>query len=92
VRIYSDQDLRELLEATLDRNLPMVDRRNAAIMLRTHLGDALEGATDVRCRPCRSGSHDRCLRPFIGEGADFCCCAGMDALEGAEGVRPTETP
>jgi hypothetical protein len=46
-----------------------------------------------RCRPCRSGQHDRCLRPFIGEGADFCCCVGMDALEGAtEGGGAIEQP
>jgi hypothetical protein len=117
----TDQDYRDLLEAVLDPSAPLVDRRNAVTMLRTHLDDALEppgaleppdgaepdraaeyerarrerleGATDARCRPCRSGSHDRCLRPFIGEGADFCCCAGMDALEGAqEGGEAIETP
>jgi hypothetical protein len=46
VRIYSDQDLRDLLEAALDPSLPEVDRRNAVSMLRVHLNDALEGATD----------------------------------------------
>ena len=46
MRIYSDQDLRDLLEAALDPTLPEVERRNAVTMLRTHLGDALEGATE----------------------------------------------
>ena len=46
MRIYSDQDLRDLLEAVLDPTLPEVDRRNAVSMLRTHLSDALEGATE----------------------------------------------
>jgi hypothetical protein len=56
--------------------------------------ERLEGAQEGegRCRPCRSGRHDRCLRPFIGEGADFCCCADLDALEGAqEGGEAIET-
>jgi hypothetical protein len=117
MRIYSDQDLRELLEAALDRSLRDVDRYNAISMLRAHLGDAMEPADGAepdraaeyerarrerlegaregegRCPPCRSGRHDRCLHAFIGEGADFCCCADLDALEGArEGGEAIETP
>jgi hypothetical protein len=46
MRIYSDQNLRDLLEAALDRELPEVHRRNAVSMLRAHLKDALEDATE----------------------------------------------
>jgi hypothetical protein len=43
----TDQDYRELLEAVLDPSASETDRRNAATMLRTHLGDALEDAREV---------------------------------------------
>jgi hypothetical protein len=43
----SAQDLRDLLEAALDRSLPEVERRNAVSMLRARLGDALEDAEEV---------------------------------------------
>lgn len=44
MRLYSDQDYREMLEAVLDPSASLVDRRNAVIVLRAHLADALEGA------------------------------------------------
>ena len=40
------QDLRELLEAALDPRVPELDRRNAAYLLREHVADALDGATE----------------------------------------------
>lgn len=46
MRLYSDQDLCDLLEAALDPSVPERERRNAVSMLRVHLSDALEGATE----------------------------------------------
>jgi hypothetical protein len=75
VRIYSDQDLRELLEAALDPRTPEIDRRNAVSMLRTHLPEVLEGPPDG-AEPDRASEFERSRRA---------------ALEGAEEVTPNET-
>jgi hypothetical protein len=82
-----------------DRDREELEQQRAAIKAEEaklrELQAALEGAQEGegRCQPCRSGRHDRCLHAFIGEGADFCCCADLDALEGAqEGGEAIETP